>query len=53
MEHTKRIEKTKMNNNKNNPRPIIIKFARDSYRKEGFLDANESKREKTCNNKKC
>ena len=42
-----------MNNNKNNPRAIIIKFARDSYRKKGFLEANESKREKTCNNKKC
>ena len=36
LEHTQRIGKTKMNNNKNNPQPITIKFARDSYRKKDF-----------------
>ena len=36
IEHTQRIGKTKMNNNKNSPQPITIKFARDSYRKKVF-----------------
>ena len=46
LEHTQRIGKTKMNNNKNNPQPITIKFARDSYRKKDFQKQTNLKEKK-------